>query len=214
MARILRRLKGGFVTMKSTIFDASVLSTFLSRISSLLLRLFGWRREGELPDIPKYVLIGAPHTSNWDFPFTLAYAFVYRAKVFWMGKETLFRRPFGSLMRWLGGIPIDRTKSQNAVAQTVNIFDNIEQVIMIIAPEGTRKKVKHWKTGFYHIAHEAKVPIVLGFLDFRRKVGGIGPLIFPTGDIGADMEKILDFYRSVMGKRPELASYANSVTSG
>ena len=198
------------VTIKrKTIFDASVFSTLLYWISSFLLRLLGWRKEGELPNIPKYILIGAPHTSSWDFPITLAYAFSYRVKVFWMGKDVLFRRPFGRIMRWLGGIPIDRAKSQNAVAQTIRIFNDIEKLVMIISPEGTRKKVKYWKTGFYNIAHGAKVPVLLGFLDFRRKAGGFGPIIFPTGDIAADMEKIRAFYAAITGKRPESSCHAN-----
>jgi len=200
--------------MRRTIFDASILNTLLHWISSFLLRLFGWRKEGELPDIPKYVIIAAPHTSNWDFPVTLAYAFAYRIKVFWMGKDVLFRRPFGRIMRWLGGIPIDRAKSQNAVAQTIRIFNDIEKLIMIISPEGTRKKVRYWKTGFYNIAHGAKVPVLPGFLDFRRKVGGFGPVIFPTGDIAADMEKIRAFYATITGKRPESSGHANIAVSG
>ncbi len=200
--------------MRRTIFDASILNTLLHWISWFLLRLFGWRKEGELPDIPKYILIGAPHTSNWDFPVTLAYAFAYRVKVFWMGKDVLFRRPFGRIMRWLGGISIDRTKSQNAVAQTIRIFNDIEKLIMIISPEGTRKKVKYWKTGFYNIAHGAKVPVLLGFLDFRRKVGGFGPVIFPTGDIAVDMEKIRAFYATITGKHPESSGHVNIAVSG
>jgi len=191
--------------MRKTIFDMSLLCVPLCRISSLLLRLFGWRKSGELPDIPKYVLVAAPHTSNWDFPYVLAYAFVYRAKVFWMGKSTIFRRPFGGLFKWLGGVPIDRTKTNNVVEQSVELFNTIGQLIMVISPEGTRTKVRRWKTGFYHIAHGAKVPIVLGFLDFRRKIGGFGPTIIPTGDFAADMEKIRAFYATVMGKRPELS---------
>ncbi|HEU19286.1 MAG TPA: glycerol acyltransferase [Deltaproteobacteria bacterium] len=192
--------------MSRTIFDASIPNLLLCRISSFLLRMFGWRKEGNLPDIPKYVMIGAPHTSSWDFPITLAYAFAFKVKVFWMGKETLFRRPFGRFMRWCGGIPIDRTKSNNTVAQTVQLFNNLEKLVMIISPEGTRKKVGSWKTGFYHIADGAKVPILLGFLDYRRKAGGFGPLIFPSGDMINDMEAIRGFYETVTGKHPELES--------
>lgn len=192
--------------MRRTIFDASILNLLLHWISSFLLRIFGWRKEGKLPDIPKYILIGAPHTSNWDFPITLAYAFAFKVKVFWMGKETLFRRPFGRFMRWCGGIPIDRSKSNNVVAQTIQLFNNLEKLVMVISPEGTRKKVRSWKTGFYHIATGSNVPILLGFLDYRRKAGGFGPLVFPSGDMTIDMDTIRGFYETVVGKRPELAS--------
>lgn len=183
-----------------------MITALLYLSSTLLLKIWGWRKVGKLPDIPKYVLIGAPHTSNWDFPITLAYAFAYKAKVFWMGKDTLFRKPFDRLFKWVGGIPIDRTKSNNMVKQTIQLFNTIEKMIMIIPPEGTRKKVKYWKTGFYHIAHGANVPILLGFLDFRRKIGGFGPLITPTGNLAADMEKIREFYATITGKRPERTS--------
>jgi 1-acyl-sn-glycerol-3-phosphate acyltransferase len=190
--------------MRKTIFDMTLLCALLHRISSLVLRLFGWRKSGELPDIPKYVLVAAPHTSNWDFPCVLAYAFAYRIKVFWMGKNTIFRRPFGGFFKWLGGIPIDRTKANNVVEQSVELFNTVGKMIMVISPEGTRTKVRRWKTGFYHIAHGANVPIVLGFLDFRHKNGGFGPMIMPTGNIAADMEKIRAFYTIIVGKRPEL----------
>lgn len=194
--------------MRRTIFDASIVTFVLYWISSSLLRIFGWHREGCLPDIPKYIMIGAPHTSNRDFLLTLAYAFAFRVKVHWMGKETLFRRPFGSFMRWCGGISIDRSRSHNVVTQTIQIFNNLEKLVMIISPEGTRKKVKHWKTGFYHIAVGAKVPILLGFIDYRRKAGGFGPLIVPTGDMSVDMNRIRAFYETVTAKYPELTGGA------
>lgn len=192
--------------MRNTIFDTSIINTLLHWLSSLFLKVLGWRKEGELPVVPKYVLIGAPHTSNWDFPITLAYAFAYKIKVFWLGKHTLFRKPFGGLLTWMGGIPIDRTKSNNVVSQSIELYNRLEKLIMIVSPEGTRKKVTHWKTGFYHIASGANVPIFLGFLDFRRKLGGFGPMIIPTGDIGADMKKIRKFYMTIKGKNHDQIS--------
>jgi 1-acyl-sn-glycerol-3-phosphate acyltransferase len=198
--------------VRNTIFDSSMINILLHWLSSLFLKVLGWRKAGELPAVPKYVLIGAPHTSNWDFPITLAYAFAYKIKVFWLAKHTIFRKPFGGLLTWLGGIPIDRTKSHNVVSQSIQLYNALDKLIMVVSPEGTRKKVTHWKTGFYHIASGANVPIFLGFLDFRRKLGGFGPMIIPTGDIGTDMKKIRRFYATIRGKHHDRMSSA-TVTS-
>lgn len=173
---------------------------FIAWIGSFFLKILGWRVEGKVPDIKKYVIIAAPHTTNWDFPITLAMTFVLKMKIYWMGKAAIFRWPFGSAGLWLGGIPIDRSQSLNVVEQSVRAFKEMDNLIMVIPPEGSRKKVSYWKTGFYHIAEGAKVPIVLGYLDYRRKVGGIGPTFYPTGRIEEDMQKIKAFYANVTGK--------------
>jgi len=185
-----------------TIFNTPVVAMFLHRTARLILGLAGWRIEGRLPPVPKFVLVGAPHTSNWDLPFTLLAAFALRARIHWMGKETLFRRPFKGVFKWLGGIPVKRSRSHNLVEQSIQYFNRAEKLILTIAPAGTRRRVMRWKTGFYHIACGADVPIALGFLDYRRKVGGIGPLIYPTGNISADMQTIRSFYDGVTGKNP------------
>jgi len=158
-----------------------------------------------LPAVNKLVVIAAPHTSNWDLPVLLGLAFALRAKAYWLGKHTLFRWPFGFLFRWMGGIPVYRSASQNAVAQSVEMFRNSEKLILAIPPEGTRSKVSHWKTGFYYIALGAEVPISLGFIDYKRKASGLGPTLYPTGDIEADMEIIRNFYADVTGKYPDKA---------
>lgn len=164
----------------------------------------GWRVEGRFPVIPKFVLVAAPHTSNWDLPYALFITFFLGNKIYWMGKATIFRRPFKGFFKWLGGIPIDRSKSHDVVSLSIQLFTRNEKLIMAIPPAGTRKRVDKWKTGFYYIARGAEVPIVLGFLDYRRKVGGIGPVIYPTGDIEADMKTISAFYSNrVTGKYPE-----------
>ncbi len=194
--------------MQRTVFDTPVVRTALRWISIAYLKAFGWRYEGRMPDAPKCVMIAAPHTSNWDFPITMFLAFALNIKVYWMGKDKLFRRPFGTVMRWLGGIPINRSKSNNVVAQTIDVFDRHEKLIIIIPPEGTRGKVAYWKTGFYHIAHGARVPIVLGYVDYARKAGGLGPLFMPTGNIEEDMKTIRAFYAGVTGKYPENSSSA------
>lgn len=158
------------------------------------LKAFGWRWEGEIPTMPRYVLLAAPHTSNWDLPFMLAISFVMQVRLQWMGKQSLFKGLGGRFLKALGGIEIDRSKSHNYVDQIAELMHSVDQFILVVAPEGTRKGVDRWKTGFYYIALKADVPIACGFLDYDRKVGGIGPVFKPTGDIEADMERIREFY--------------------
>ena len=129
-------------------------------------------------------------------------AFVLRAKIYWMGKDAIFRWPFGGLFKWLGGIPIDRSVANNVVSQSIEQFQKNEKLVLTVPPAGTRKRVLNWKTGFYHIANGAGVPIAMGFLDYKRKVGGIGSVLQPTGDIETDMEIIRSFYRDISGKYP------------
>ena len=181
---------------------------FMAWTGLIFLKMLGWRVEGEIPNIKKFVIIAAPHTSNWDFPITLAVTFALKIKIYWMGKAAMFRWPFGEVCRWLGGIPIDRSRSQNVVEQCVQAFKQRDKLIVVIPPEGTRKKVSYWKTGFYHIARGANIPIVLGFLDYRRKAGGIGPTFYPTGRIEDDMQVIKTFYATITGKRQNLFSNA------
>jgi 1-acyl-sn-glycerol-3-phosphate acyltransferase len=194
-----------------TIFNTPVLKVFLYRASRFILGLAGWRIEGQLPTIPKFVLVGAPHTSNWDLPYTLLMAFALRANIHWLGKEAIFRRPFKAFFEWLGGIPVQRTQSRNLVEASVQLFHRHEQLILTIAPAGTRQRVLRWKTGFYHIACGAKVPIVLGFLDYARKAGGIGPVVNPTGNIDADLKTIRTFYDTVIGKHPTQSMTADDI---
>ena len=172
-------------------------------LANMLFKLFGWRAEGSLAGLPKCVLVVAPHTSNWDFPVMIALAVALRIKVTWMGKHTLFRPPFGWLMRRLGGLPIDRGARHNIVEQAVESFRTHERLVLAILPEGTRKRTSYWKSGFYHIARGANVPIALGFADYRRKAGGIGRVIELSGDVDADMAIIREFYSGMTGKRPE-----------
>jgi len=186
--------------MHFTIFHTPVINLCMAGLSRFILRLTGWRIEGTAPTVPKYVLIAAPHTSNWDFPVTLMVCFALNLKVYWMGKASLFPPVLGSVMRWLGGISVNRERKGNLVAATVQAFDENHQLTIIVPPEGTRGKVTHWKTGFYYIALGAKVPIALGYLDFKLKVGGVGRLFYPTGDIEKDMLEIKQFYSGITGK--------------
>lgn len=160
----------------------------------------GWTVEGAGPQTDKFVVIAAPHTSNWDLPFMLGVAYTFRIKLHWMGKASLFKPPFGWLMLSLGGIPIDRSKANDVVSQMVEVYNTAETLAVAIPPEGTRSKVRKWKTGFYNIAHGANVPIALGFLDYKRKVGGIGGVFTTTGDYARDLEDIKAFYATVTGK--------------
>jgi 1-acyl-sn-glycerol-3-phosphate acyltransferase len=189
---------------RTTIFDTPVVRPAMRFISSLCLKLMGWRIVGQVPDYPKVVVIGAFHTSNWDFVIGVFAAFMLKIKAYWIGKDNLFKAPFDVFFRWLGGIPINRSISQNLVERITEIFREQESMVLALAPEGTRKQVKHWKTGFYHIAMGAGTPIVLGFIDYRHKLCGIGPTLMPTGDIMADLEKIRSFYSSVTAKYPDM----------
>lgn len=189
--------------MHLTIFETPLINTLMRWLSLAILRLNGWRTEGIIPEQQKYVLIAAPHTSNWDFPYTLMICFALRLKVYWMGKSSLFPPVLGHVMRWLGGIPVDRSRSTNMVESTVAAFREASRLTVIVPPEGTRGRVSHWKTGFYYIAHGAGVPIALGYLDFARKVGGIGKMFTTTGNIELDMETIRAFYAGIQGKRPQ-----------
>ena len=192
--------------MQYTIFDTPVVRTFFHYFSRLWLFAAGWKTQGNPPDEPKYVLIAAPHTSNWDFVYTLLIAFTYKIKVFWMGKSSLFAGWRGPVMRWLGGIAVVREKSTNMVERQIAEFEKHDRLILIVPPEGTRGHVTYWKTGFYHIAHGANVPIGMGFIDFGRKTGGFGPAFTPTGDIEKDMAEVKLFYAGIKGKRADLFS--------
>ena len=152
-----------------------------------LLGLFGWNIIGERPENDRYVLIAAPHTSNWDFPLMLLFAAAFDIRVSWMAKHGLFRPPFGAVMRTLGGISVRRHEQNNLVSQLAEQFEQKMQLVLVVPTEGTREWSDHWKSGFYRIALAAKVPIVPSFLDFKRRQGGFGPALLPSGDVKADM---------------------------
>ena len=188
--------------MHRTIFTTPVVNTILRAGSIGFLKMTGWKVEGNLPpEAAKSVFIAAPHTSNWDLPYTLMVCFVLRANIVWMGKRSLFKWPFGAVMRWLGGISVNREQSTNLVAasaQALVVADSAVQ--LIVPPEGTRGKTRHWKTGFYYIALQANVPIVMAYMDYAQKKSGLGPLFYPSGDIDKDMIAIKAFYAPIKGK--------------
>lgn len=153
-----------------------------------------------MPDLKKFILIAHPHSSNWDFVFFLLIIFKFQIPVHWMGKNTMFPPPFRRLLERLGGIPIDRSKNRNTVQIMVDEFRAADRLIVTIAPSGTRKNVEKWKTGFYRIALEADIPLVCGFVDYKNKVGGIGPILHPCGDLEKDMETMHHFYKNKAGR--------------
>ena len=192
--------------MTTTIFNTPLVSSFFHYLTELLLHAFGWRVEGQLPKLPKFIVIGAPHTSNWDFVLFLALAFSLRANPRYMGKAEIFRSPLGTFFKWCGGIPVDRSKSNGLVEQTVQAINESEQFILVITPEGTRGQVHAWKSGFYHIARKAGIPIALGFIDRPRKTIGIGPTFIPTENVEADMKAIQSYYAGMVGVNQRLTS--------
>lgn len=178
----------------------------LSAFSRVVFGLAGWQVETPAPDLPKFVAIGVPHTSNWDAVIMLFMALILRLRIYWIAKHTLFRPPFGGLLRALGGIPLNRDSTRNAVAQAVDFLNAKDQAVLVISPEGTRRHTAHWKTGFYYIAQGAGVPVVLGYVDYRRKRCGLGPALVPSGDIEADLAIIRDFYRDKTPRHPKKMS--------
>ena len=191
--------------MHRTIFDTPIVNTVLRAFSLAFLQLAGWKVQGSLPaGAEKSVLIAAPHTSNWDLPYTLMVAFSLRLTPYWMGKEQIFKPPFRGLMMWLGGLPVDRARSTNLVAASVEALKAANGPLqLIVPPEGTRGKTRFWKTGFYYIAQGTQVPIVMAYLDYDKKIGGLGPVFQPTGDIDADMAAIKSFYAPFKGKNAD-----------
>jgi 1-acyl-sn-glycerol-3-phosphate acyltransferase len=188
--------------MHRTIFDTPVVNTVLRFLSVSYLKLTGWKVEGRLPQgCEKCVFIAAPHTSNWDLPYTLMVAFALRLNIYWMGKSQLFKPPFHGVMMWLGGIPVQREQTNNLVDASVQAVKSADGPLqLVVPPEGTRSKARYWKTGFYYIALGAQVPILMAYMDYERKISGIGPMFSPTGDIEADMLTIKAFYAPFKGK--------------
>ena len=169
----------------------------------LMMRLTRWRVAGNLPDLPKFVLIVAPHTSNWDFFYgSLAY-FVLRLDTLWMVKESAIRGPLGALARYFGAAPIDRSQATHVVQAYVREFDKRERMVLTITPEGTRRKVKEWKRGFYHIALGAGVPIVPVAIDYSVRQVILFPPFQPSGDIEADLPRIKQHFHKGMARHPE-----------
>lgn len=174
-------------------------------LSKAVLRLFGWRVSGVAPDLDQCVVIAVPHTSNWDFIWMKLMAWSLDWDINWLGKHTLFTGPTGPIMRWWGGVPVDRRAKGDLVSQVVARFAAGEQLMLAIPAEGTRSRSDTWRSGFYYIAKGAGVPVVLSFLDYGTRTGGVGPQVQPSDDMVADMNQIRAFYAGKHGKYPELS---------
>ena len=165
-----------------------------------VLGVLGWRVTGAVPDLPKFVIAVAPHTSNWDFVVGAATMFALDLKLTFIGKHTLFRWPIAGLMRWMGGVPVDRSAPHGVVGETVNAMAGVEQRVLAIAPEGTRRRGARFKSGFLHIARGANVPVVLASLDYAARCVRLGPSFMPGADIDAELRRVEAFFATVKGR--------------
>ncbi len=170
----------------------------------LLFNLLGWKVPNDFPSgVDKYIIIAAPHTSNWDFPIAVLYKFATGKEINFIGKHTLFKPPFGFIFRAMGGTPVNRTTSKNMVQAIIDIFNEKDKFIFALSPEGTRKKVSKWKTGFYHVAKGANVPIVMATLDFGNKQILISDPYYVTGDQKVDFTYFHEYFKDVEGRNPD-----------
>ncbi len=169
----------------------------LHPLTRWILKRLGWKITGNFPDVPRLVVVVAPHTTNWDFIVGLATLFSLNLYGNWLGKHTIFRWPFNGLFLWLGGIPVDRRAAHGLVGETVDAFRAREKMLLGVAPEGTRSKGAKWKSGFYQIAMQAQVPIMPAYFDFHKKVIALGPALVPGGDMEADLKSLQNFCSQV-----------------
>lgn len=182
-------------------------SPFVAFVGRVVFRLLGWKCKGETPSAKKYVILAAPHTSNWDGFFLILAAAMLKLDFSFFGKDTLFKGPLGWFLRSVGGIPLDRSRHQSFVAQAVSWFESHDRFALGVAPEGTRRLTPGWKRGFYYIALQARVPIVLGYIDYAKKEGGILPeVLVPTGDIDRDFETLARLYGPLTARHPDRKS--------
>ena len=181
----------------------------MKKLSSIILKLMGWRIEGSMPKIDKYVAISAPHTSNMDFLLGALYYLSIGVKAHFLIKKELFFFPLGIILRTLGGIPVDRKNSKNIVEDMVNLYNNRKKFYLIITPEGTRKKTASWKRGFYYIAREANVPVVKSYFDYKKKLIAIFPPYYVGDEVNEEMKKIKIFFKDVTPKHPDKFTVGN-----
>lgn len=201
--QVLRR--GGVVNVPVVTENVAQRGNFLMRwIMIGLMRLSGWRFTGEgFPTARKFVLIVAPHTSNWDFIVGIRAMYALGIRGTYLGKDTLFKFPLGILMRWLGGVPVDRSTKSDVVTQTTELVARMDKVIIVLAPEGTRKRTPRWRSGFYWIALKAKLPILPVAFDFKRREIRVFPVFEPTGDQDRDIVFLRSLFKSEMAYDPE-----------
>lgn len=176
----------------------------LKSLCTALLKLFGWKLDLRLPEESKVIVVGYPHTSNWDFILAMLAMPAMDFQFNWVAKHSMFNNPLGNTFKRMGGVPLNRDKSKGFVEHVISIFEERDRFVLAIAPEGTRSYRPRWKTGFYHIAIGAGVPLSLGYIDYQSKTLGIGKTFMPSGDIDEDFKVIADFYADKVGKRPQL----------
>jgi 1-acyl-sn-glycerol-3-phosphate acyltransferase len=184
------------------------------RLATWALRLRGWRLAGEAPPLRKYVVVLAPHTCNWDFPLAMLAASGFSIRLSWLGKHTIFRWPVAWLLRGIGGIPVHRERRDGLVGQIAEAFAAADTLVVGMTPEGTRTATPYWKSGFYHMARRAGVPIVLASLDRSSRRITLGPVVIPTGDPAKDMEPVRAFYAGVQGIHHSKASTVRLLEEG
>jgi 1-acyl-sn-glycerol-3-phosphate acyltransferase len=176
-------------------------------LSKFIFWITGWKTAvNDSPEVKRCVLIAAPHTSNWDFLYARCALYILRVNVKFLIKDDYFFFPLGSILKSMGAVPVDRSKMKGNIVQTlIDSFEENKELVAMIPAEGTRSLVKEFRKGFYHVAEGAKVPIALGYLDYKKKIAGIGPLFYPTGDMGKDLQEIYSFYRTINAKHPKNA---------
>jgi 1-acyl-sn-glycerol-3-phosphate acyltransferase len=190
-------------------FDASPLSRLAGRVLLALYRWKGWRIDGDHPGVDKFVITGAPHTSNWDFVFFVGATHQLGIRPGFMGKHTLFRWPLERFMRDMGGIAVDRSRrGSNYVDQVAQAFAEADELALVVAPEGSRSSDGQWRSGFWHIARAAGVPIVPAWVDHATMRGGVGEPIWPSDDLAADLARLAAFYQSKMPRCPRFGRMA------
>lgn len=181
----------------------SIVSNAVRFVCATYLQVTGWKVRGDWPGLDKAVLVAAPHTSNWDGINMLATAGFYRVKLRWMGKKSLTQGPFGGIIKWLGCVPIDRSAANDVVRAMTEAFAAEERMILAIPPEGTRGAASEWKTGFYHIARAANVPLILSVLDYGAKTVSLAAIVTPSGEYDADLRVIQSYYADARGKHAD-----------
>ncbi len=174
-----------------------------STLSKMIIRAAGWKIIGQFPDIQKAVLIMAPHTSLWDWIWGRLFFFAYRKKTYILIKEKYFFFPLGMILRATGGVPVPCTGDASFMQRLLKLFKEKEDIYLTITPEGTRKKVTNWRTGFYRIASNLEIPVIMGFIDYQKREMGVGPVLHPTGNKDEDLQKVYDFYRNIGAQHPE-----------
>ena len=192
--------------MQSNNTEPKPCNFFAHYLGRIVMYLTGWTVVSDIPKHQKMIVIAAPHTSNWDFIYLLGAAYVLRLRINWLGKNSLFLPLFGSFLKFLGGVPVDRSQSNNLVQNLAKTINTADQFALVVPPSGTRKRTDYWKSGFYRIATTAQIPVVCGYLDYEKKEAGLKQSFLPSGEVSEDMDRLRAFYQNIVGKHPENTS--------